>query len=130
MRASLTLADPFPGGLGVRLGGQLFPWMRLATGLSFAGSSSAGLTNFGVSAQILNAGWEVSPFIGGSVAGVFHTGTGTISSFSGNGVNLYPTVGLDWQSPEGFCLQAGYHFSLRSGLPSTLSASIGWGFKP
>jgi hypothetical protein len=73
-------------------------------------------------------GWSLSPTLGVHYAHVISEGLTYAGFGSTGGGHVSLSLGADYQSRSGFNAGLGYSLSLRSGVPGSMYANLGWFF--
>lgn len=125
-----VLSEPFPSLWGVTVGYHWSDLIRASAGYGKASLKGFRSETLSAQATLLWPGLNLTPFLGFGVA-LSHFTTrlpsGFIEQVDGSGSYVYSSLGLEWQSRNGFNVGLGYRFFLpwNGGLPG---AQVGWYF--
>ena len=133
---SIGLGDPYPTLLGLKANYNFLDYLRAHVGWGeievtniFGEVASARTIGAGVTGMM--PGWNVTPTLGLSVSRLDISGPkglAEVQGFDESGTFVSASVGIDYQSPNGYQLGTGLNTALSGDGDAAFYANFGWFF--
>lgn len=135
------MGDPYPSLAGANLAINVLDFLRLTAGIGGytgaagsslgAGSTAAAATSYAAGLRALMPGWSFSPMVGVSYTHLHMTSgpaNANVQGFGASGEYWYASMGLEWQSPNGFNVGAGCNVAMLATGTALPYINIGYFF--